>query len=227
MTFKQCALAGALVALVVPASAHAESKSLQLAKVVLDTETAPIEARVKGGTLCVFPSNIELPKEKKTQDFERYDRLVSEKLGKSEVAVVSDSGDLFAAESDDKGDILLGAVMAPTAMNLCSSVKGFKGTIDVKVEWQFYDRASSKVVETIVTEGSGTLAKFSASGFDEMWDAAFLDALGKVQAAGVIDRVLDAGPVEPVQASEDPAEGSIEDAAPTVDTVQPDDTAVS
>ena len=193
MTFKQCALAGALVALAVPASAHAESKSLQLAKVVLDTETAPIEARVKGGTLCVFPSNIELPKEKKTQDFERYDRLVSEKLGKSEVAVVSDSGDLFAAESDDKGDILLGAVMAPTAMNLCSSVKGFKGTIDVKVEWQFYDRASSKVVETIVTEGSGTLAKFSASGFDEMWDAAFLDALGKVQAAGVIDRVLDAG----------------------------------
>ena len=205
MTFKQCALAGALVALAVPASAHAESKSLQLAKVVLDTETAPIEARVKGGTLCVFPSNIELPKEKKTQDFERYDRLVSEKLGKSEVAVVSDSGDLFAAESDDKGDILLGAVMAPTAMNLCSSVKGFKGTIDVKVEWQFYDRASSKVVETIVTEGSGTLAKFSASGFDEMWDAAFLDALGKVQAAGVIDRVLDAGPVEPVQANDDPA----------------------
>jgi len=227
MTFKQCALAGALVALAVPASAHAESKSLQLAKVVLDTETAPIEARVKGGTLCVFPSNIELPKEKKTQDFERYDRLVSEKLGKSEVAVVSDSGDLFAAESDDKGDILLGAVMAPTAMNLCSSVKGFKETIDVKVEWQFYDRASSKVVETIVTEGSGTLAKFSASGFDEMWDAAFLDALGKVQAAGVIDRVLDAGPVEPVQANDDPAEGSIEDAAPTVEAVQRDDTAVS
>ena len=42
-----------------------------------------------------------------------------------------------------------------------------------------------------MTEGSGTLAKFSASGFDEMWDAAFLDALGKVQAAGVIDRVDD------------------------------------
>ncbi|MEL7690497.1 hypothetical protein [Citromicrobium bathyomarinum] len=226
MTFKQCALAGALVALAVPASAHAESKSLQLAKVVLDTETAPIEARVKGGTLCVFPSNIELPKEKKTQDFERYDRLVSEKLGKSEVAVVSDSGDLFAAESDDKGDILLGAVMAPTAINICSSVKGFKGTIDVKVEWQFYDRASSKVVETVVTEGSGTLAKFSAGGFEEMWDAAFLDALGKVQAAGVIDRVLDAGPVEPVQASEDPAEGTGEDAAPTVETGATVDTAI-
>ena len=58
MKFSQCALAGALVALAVPASAHAEGKSLQLAKVVLDTETAPIEARVKGGTLCVgwFPT---------------------------------------------------------------------------------------------------------------------------------------------------------------------------
>ena len=112
-------------------------------------EACLLEARVKGGTLCVFPSNIELPKEKKTQDFERYDRLVSDTLGTREVAVVSDSDDLFAAESDDKGDILLGAVMAPTAINICSSVNGFKGTIDIKVEWQFYDRGSAKVVETL------------------------------------------------------------------------------
>ena len=213
MKFSQCALASALVALAVPASAHAEGKSLQLAKVVLDTETAPIEARVKGGTLCVFPSNIELPKEKKTQDFERYDRLVSDALGTSEVAVVSESDDLFAAESDDKGDILLGAVMAPTAINICSSVNGFKGTIDIKVEWQFYDRESAKVVETLTTEGSGTLAKFSNSGFEEMWDAAFVDALAKVQQAGVIDRVLAAGAtvdsVDP--AAGDPAQSDVLD----------------
>ena len=213
MKFSQCALASALVALAVPASAHAEGKSLQLAKVVLDTETAPIEARVKGGTLCVFPSNIELPKEKKTQDFERYDRLVSDALGTSEVAVVSESDDLFAAESDDKGDILLGAVMAPTAINICSSVNGFKGTIDIKVEWQFYDRGSAKVVETLTTEGSGTLAKFSNSGFEEMWDAAFVDALAKVQQAGVIDRVLAAGAtvdsVDP--AAGDPAQSDVLD----------------
>lgn len=218
MTFNQYALAGALVALAVPGSAYAQGKSLQLAKVVLDTETAPIEARVKGGTLCVFPSNIELPKEKKTQDFERYDRLVSDALGTGEVAVVSDSDDLFAAESDDKGDILLGAVMAPTAINICSSVKGFKGTIDVKVEWQFYDRASSKVVETIVTEGSGTLPKFSANGFDEMWDAAFVDALDKVRKAGVIDRALATGTAEPEVASENPAETTIEAPAPATAT---------
>ena len=215
MKFSQCALAGALVALAVPATAHAEGKSLQLTKVVLDTETAPIEARVKGGTLCVFPSNIELPKEKKTQEFERYDRLVSDTLGTGEVAVVSDSDDLFAAESDDKGDILLGAVMAPTAINICSSVKGFKGTIDVKVEWQFYDRESSKVVETLVTEGTGTLPKFSNNGFVEMWDAAFVDALRKVQQAGVIDRVL--APASVAEAVTDAPSGTVDEAAELVE----------
>tara|TARA_B100000678_G_C18191653_1_gene495624 strand:+ start:389 stop:1078 length:690 start_codon:yes stop_codon:yes gene_type:complete len=218
MKFRHCALAGALAALVLPATAHAESKSLQLAKVVLDTETAPIEARVKGGTLCVFPSKIELPKEKKTQEFERYDRLMSQTLGTGDVAVVSDSDDLFAAESEDKGDILLGAVMVPTAINICSSVKGFKGTIDVKVEWQFYDRESSSVVETLTTEGSGTLLKFSNNGFDEMWDAAFVDALEKVREAGVIDRVLasDAAVVQ-VEATQEPGETAVDTAKDTSD----------
>ena len=116
------------------------------------------------------------------------------------------------------GAILLGAVMAPTAMNLCSSVKGFKGTIDVKVEWQFYDRESSSVVETLTTEGSGTLLKFSNNGFDEMWDAAFVDALEKVREAGVIDRVLasDAAVVQ-VEATQEPGETAVDTAKDTSD----------
>ena len=184
---------GAIAALAVPATAQEQDKTLQLAKVVLDTETSPIEARVKGGTWCVFPSNIELTKEKKTQDFERYDRLVSGKMAESGIKMITEADDLFSANSDSKGDILLGATMAPVAINICSSVDGYKGAIDVKVEWQFYDRKSQQVVERLETEGTGKIEKFSVNGYVEMWDAAFLDALDKVGKQGILARVLSGG----------------------------------
>lgn len=215
MKLKGIALAGVLAVVAQPATAAEGQKSLQLAKVVLDTETAPIEARVKGGTLCVFPSNIELPKEKKTQDFERYDRLISSHLGQSGVSHVTESGDLFAAESSTKGDVLIGAVMAPTAINICSSVNGYKGTIDVTVEWQFYDRSSESVVARVRTEGTGTVAKFSVNGYEEMWDAAFLDALAQVEAQGVIARVIGTDVAEtPATAGTPETEQAGEESAP-------------
>lgn len=156
------------------------SQSLQLSKVVVDTETNPIEARVKGGTLCVFPSHIEMPKEKKTQDHERFDGLFSGEMKKRGFTVVSSAGDLFASESSEKGNFLVGATVTPTEINICSSVNGYKGTIKVNVEWQIYNRSTQSVVETVSTSGEGTLAKFSNSGYEEMWNLAFVNALQRL-----------------------------------------------
>ena len=51
------ALCGASLVLVpVAASGAPSGKTWQLSKVVLDTETNEVSARVKGGTLCVFSS---------------------------------------------------------------------------------------------------------------------------------------------------------------------------
>lgn len=178
-----------------PAPARAASaRTLELSKVVLDTETNRIKARVKGGTLCVFPSNIELPAEKKTQDQERYDGLVARALKDRGVGLVTKADDLFASESVAKGDVLLGAVMEPTAMNICSSVDGFKGTIDISVQWQLFDRAKGAVVQSATTKGTGTLPKFSVTGYEEMWDLAFVDALVKLHEQGVIRTAMDGAP---------------------------------
>ncbi len=179
----------------------ASARTLELSKVVLDTETNRIKARVKGGTLCVFPSHIELPAEKKTQDQERYDGLVARALNDRGVSLITKANDLFATESAAKGDVLLGAVMAPTAMNICSSVDGFKGTIDISVQWQLFDRAKGTVVQSVTTTGTGTLPKFSISGFEEMWDLAFVDALVKLHDQGAIRTALG----EPGEAAAAPA----------------------
>ena len=74
-------------------------KTVQLSKVVLDTETNQIMARVKGGTLCVFPSNVKIPKEKKTQNYERFDNLFTTVLKSGGFAVISTSNEMFGGRN--------------------------------------------------------------------------------------------------------------------------------
>jgi len=191
-----------------PPAPAASARTLELSRVVLDTETNRIKARVKGGTLCVFPSNIELPAEKKTQDQERYDGLVARALKDRGVSLITKANDLFASESAAKGDVLLGAVMEPTVMNICSSVDGYKGTIEISVQWQLFDRAKGAVVQTATTKGTGMLPKFSVAGYEEMWDLAFVDALVKLHDQGAIRTALDGAPAAAAPAPAAPAEAA-------------------
>ena len=199
-----------------PPVAAISTRRLELSKVVLDTETNRIKARVKGGTLCVFPSNIELPAEKKTQEQERYDGLVARALKERGVGLVTKADDLFASESAAKGDVLIGAVMEPTAMNICSSVDGFKGTIDISVQWQLFDRAKGAVVQSATTKGTGTLPKFSVTGYEEMWDIAFVDALVKLHDQGVVRAALEGAPAAAADAAAPAAEAASAAAPPQV-----------
>src|SRR5438045_5808014 len=99
--------------------AHAQAKTFQLSKVILDTETSELTARVKGGTWCVFPSNVKIPKEKKTQNYERFDNLFSSVLKSGGFAVISTSNEMFGGEDDkNRGDYLVGVTLRPAVEHL-------------------------------------------------------------------------------------------------------------
>jgi hypothetical protein len=167
------------------------SKALQLSKVVLDTETSEATARVKGGTLCVFPNTIKFPKEKKTQDYERFDNLFSSRMKSEGFAVVSTSSDMFAGDDDkNKGDYLIGVILRPVKLNLCASVSGYKGDYSVDAEWQIYDRAAGKVVETLKTSGRGGQATFAADGLDQMLNRAFSANLASLIETGIVQKYV-------------------------------------
>lgn len=166
-----------------------QMKSVQLSKVLLDTETTEAKGKIKGGTLCVFPSPVKLTKVKKTEDYERYDVPFSDKLKGRGYRVVTTSQDLFASEDAEKAaDYLIGATVRPDTINICSSVNGFKGEIILQVEWQIFDRAGQKVVETVTTPGRGEQIKFSPNGYVEIWNRAFADSLGALMAAGTLKK---------------------------------------
>ena len=176
-------LAAASAALCVGASAHAQAgdsatRSIQLSKVILDTETNEIKGKLKGGTLCVFPSKLPITREKKSENYERYDQVFSQKLKASGYSVLTTSADLFATDDDkNKADFLIGATIRPDTLNICLSVNGMKGDVTMSIEWQIYDRTAKKVVLTTSTSGHGVQEKFARDGLKGMWDQAFLEAL--------------------------------------------------
>jgi len=181
----------ALAALILAAPATASAATVQLSKVLLDTESKPVAGRLKGGTLCVFPSDINVPKVKKTEEYERNDVLFTDRLKLAGYRVVTTSQDLFAsANAANSADYLIGATIRPETMNLCSSVNGWKGEMIIEVEWQVYDRVAQKVVETLTTTGRGDLLKFNADGYNQIWNAAFRENLGHLVEQAAIRQHL-------------------------------------
>lgn len=206
------ALAGALLCASNPALAQpaaAAAKTVQLSKVILDTETTPVKGKLKGGTLCVFPQEIKLTREKKTQDYERFDSLFAEKMKASGFTIMTTSGDLFAGEGDkNKGDILIGAVMRPDTLNICSSVNGFKGNMILIVDWQVYDRATQSVIASVTTTGQSMQEKFAPDGMLAMWNGAFVANLGALIDQGVVQKHIGMAAAPPAPAPTPPAAAS-------------------
>ena len=184
------ALICASIAIASPAlAADGTIKSVQLSKVLLDTETIEATGKIKGGTLCVFPSKVKLDKVKKTEDYERYEVVFADKVKGRGYRVIATSQDLFAQNDATKmADYLVGATVRPETINICSSVNGFKGEIGLQVEWQIYDRAAQKVVETATLPGKGSLLKFSNNGYEEMWNQAFGDSLIALRKSGALKK---------------------------------------
>jgi hypothetical protein len=136
---------------------------------------------------------VKFTKEKKTQDYERFDNLFTGRLKSSGFAVVSTSGEMFAVGDETKGDYLVAVTLRPTDVNLCSSVKGIKGNYTLSAEWQIYDRAAGKVVESVTTTGLGTQEKFAQDGLEQLVNLAFTASLASLVEKGVIQKYAGAG----------------------------------
>lgn len=191
-----------------PAAAAKAAKTFQLSKVLLDTKTKQVQGKIKGGTMCVFPSKIDIAGTTTTEDYERYDNLFSEKMKERNFAIITTSQELFAgATGDDKSDFLIGATLRPDTLNVCSSVSGVKGTLLLDVEWQIFDQAKRQVVETITTTAQSEIPKFDVNGYTELWNRAFLVNLDALIEQGIIAKYSGAIPTNAVAQPEVPASG--------------------
>lgn len=167
------------------------SKSVQLSKVILDTETSDVTGKVKVGTICLLSAKFQVKKRKQTLDYERFDRLFSDRIKTTGYIALSKSSDLFAAEKDeDKGDYLIGAVIHPVQEDVCSSVNGVKGSLSVSIDWQVFDRAAQKIVYSSTVPGQASLDKFQRDGETQLMNAAFITSLDALVKQGTLAEYL-------------------------------------
>ncbi len=211
----------AALATVVPAALSAQddvvtaatpvshAKSYQLSKVLLDTTSNKIQGKLRGGTLCVFPSKIDplVTGQKKTQDLERYDVVFAEAMAKRGFKIVSDSQTMFSGASDKKGDYLIGATLRPHVMDICSSVNGIKGRVMLDVEWQIFDLANQKVIETVTTSGTGDVLKFDHNGMTLLENRAFESSLIALIDQGILGKYAGIEPTGLPHAAAPPSPG--------------------
>ena len=182
-------------------------KTVQLSKVIEDDQSYEPKVRFKVGTICLLSGKFNLTKQKVTLAYERFENLFAEDMKKAGFGVVATSEDLFASDKDkNSADYLIGANTHPDTIDICSSINGVKGKITVAVEWQLYDRKAQKVVETIVTTGTGTVDKFDRSGSVTMYNNAFVANLDELIAKGVLQKYVGLpAPVPPAPPAPIPA----------------------
>lgn len=174
------------------ATPAAAVKSVQLSKVIVDTDGPEVKGKLKVGTICLFSGGkYNITPEKRTANYERYDNLFTDALKAHGFNVVTTTDDLFAGEGNSpKGDFLIGATVRPDTINMCSSVNGEKGDVTLNVEWKIFDRNAQKVVETVTTTGHGEQPNFSRTGLTNMWNQAFVASLDALIAQGLIQKYV-------------------------------------
>jgi hypothetical protein len=173
-------------------------RTVQLSKVIEDTETTPPIVKVKVGTICLFAGSNDIERRKKTMAYERMDNLFTAKLRAAGYTVVTTSQDLFAGASPDaNADYLIGAVIHPTKIEICDSIDGVKGSYAVDVDWQVYDRAAQKVVMQRTTSGTATQGKFDRNGIMVLFDKSFVASLTKLLEETDVQALLGAESAPP------------------------------
>lgn len=174
-----------------------QTKTVQLSKVVFSPDPTKLTQKVKIGTICLFSgSPFSFGERDRTADFERFERLFDATMQKNGVTVIAKSSNLFeGADDGPKADYLIGATYRPEDINVCSSVNGVKGSLTIVAEWQIYDRAQKKVVETVTTTGKAERIKFDRLGLGGMFDDAFSNALTAMVGQESVKRHFAAKPL--------------------------------
>ena len=148
--------------------ASANSKPIQLSKVVVRLKRGEHVGALQGGLLCVPQADLTWKGGRLKLDSDDLTDAFKEELEKYSFKTVGDTSALFEDPSSWKSEILIAGLVKELKSNVCFPMAGFgnfsnsKGESFVKVEWQIYSKLDRAVVHSVTTEGSfNRLLKYS------------------------------------------------------------------
>jgi serine protease Do len=162
--------------------AAANSKPIQLTKVVVKLKRGQHVGAVQGGPLCVGQGDLNWKAGKLSLDSEEFTDTFKEELEKFSFKTVGDTSALFEDPSSWKSEILVASLVKDLKANICFPMAGFgnysssKGEAFIKVDWQIYSKLDRAVVHTVTTEGAFKSTDSVAGGSDTVVLNAFSQA---------------------------------------------------
>lgn len=162
--------------------ASANSKPIQLSKVVVRLKRGEHVGAVQGGFFCVPQADLTWKGGRLKLDSDDLTDAFKEELEKYSFKTVGDTSALFEDPSSWKSEILIAGLVKELKTNVCFPMAGFgnfsssKGESFVKVEWQIYSKLDRAVVHSVTTEGSFKSAESQEGGVDSIILNAFAQA---------------------------------------------------
>ena len=162
--------------------ASANSKPIQLSKVVVRLKRGEHVGALQGGLLCVPQADLTWKGGRLKLDSDDLTDAFKEELEKYSFKTVGDTSALFEDPSSWKSEILIAGLVKELKSNVCFPMAGFgnfsnsKGESFVKVEWQIYSKLDRAVVHSVTTEGSFKSTESQEGGIDPIILNAFTQA---------------------------------------------------
>lgn len=162
--------------------ASANSKPIQLSKVVVRLKRGKHIGALQGGLLCAPQTDLTWKGGRLKLDSDDLTDAFQEELEKYSFKTVGDTSALFEDPSSWKSEILIAGLVKELKSNICFPMAGFgnfsssKGESYVKVEWQIYSKLDRAVVHTVTTEGSFKSTESQEGGIDPIILNAFTQA---------------------------------------------------
>ncbi len=162
--------------------AAANSKPIQLSKVVVRLKRGEHVGALQGGLLCVPQADLNWKGGRLKLDSDDFTDAFKEELEKYSFKTVGDTNALFEDPSSWKSEILIAGLVKELKSNVCFPMAGFgnfsssKGESFIKVEWQIYSKLDRAVVHAVTTEGSFKSSESQEGGIDPIIINAFTQA---------------------------------------------------
>jgi len=184
--------------------ASANSKPIQLSKVVVRLKRGEHVGAVQGGLLCIPQADLNWKGGRLKLDSDDLTDSFKEELEKYSFKTVGDTNALFEDPSSWKSEILIAGLVKELKSNVCFPMAGFgnfsssRGESFVKVEWQIYSKLDRAVVHSVTTEGSFKSTESQEGGIDPIILNAFTQAVRNLLADGKFREIVVRGG-EPVK----------------------------
>lgn len=176
---------------------------LKFSKIVMDADSSKAAQKVRVGTICLFAGAPISFGTERTLTKERFERLFINVANEHGWTVESTATDMFDGEgSTTTATFLIGAKLRVIRVDVCDSLDGQKGTIEVVVEWQVFDREKKQVVATVNTPGRGMVGKFNQDGYNTLFNDAFVSAAKALASTSEAAAIF--GPAVPATAAKSP-----------------------